>query len=271
MKLEGKIAVVTGGGSGIGRAVSRLFAREGAAVAVNDIHAESAQKVVADLGSGIAVPADVSDSAAVRAMFEEVDRGLGPVDVLVNCAGIAEVGPDEAGEMEQLVQARIAEAMSGQGIRTHMDRTMNLADTDWDRMIRVHLYGTFYCVREALGRMADRGGSIVNISSVAGLTGLAGVPHYSAAKAGILGFTKAVAQEVGSRGIRVNAICPGYIDTPMTQPIPDILKTMAIGQTPLGRIGQPEEVAAVALFLASEDSSFFTGQWLSPNGGLVTV
>src|SRR5207248_10834036 len=134
-----------------------------------------------------------------------------------------------------------------------------------------HLYGTFHCIREALPRMAERGGSIVNISSVAGLTGLAGVPHYTAAKAGILGLTKAVAGEVGSRGVRVNAICPGYIDTPMTQPIPQIVKQMAIGQTPLGRIGQPEEVAATALFLASDDSSFFTGQWLSPNGGLVIL
>src|SRR5205823_6396662 len=158
--------------------------------------------------------ADVSDVAQVQAMFEDVDAQLGPLDVLVNCAGIAEIKPGESEEMERLITARIAEAMSGQGINIHLDRTVNMTDEDWDRMIKVHLYGTFHCTREALRRMADRGGSIVNISSVAGLTGLAGVPHYSAAKAGILGLTKAIAQEVGSRGIRVNAICPGYIDTP---------------------------------------------------------
>jgi 3-oxoacyl-[acyl-carrier protein] reductase len=115
----------------------------------------------------------------------------------------------------------------------------------------------------------ERGGSIVNMSSVAGLQGLGGVPHYSAAKAGILGFTRAVAQEVGSRGIRVNAICPGFIETPMTEAVSPVLRMLAIGQTPLGRIGTPREVAQTALFLASDESSFITGQWLSPNGGLI--
>jgi 3-oxoacyl-[acyl-carrier protein] reductase len=137
-------------------------------------------------------------------------------------------------------------------------------------MIKVHLYGTFHCTREAL-RLMEGPGAIINLSSVAGLTGLAGIPHYSAAKAGILGFTKAVAQEVGSRQIRVNAICPGYIDTPMTEDIPPVLKMMAVAQTPLGRTGTPEEIAATALYLASDESSFTTGQWLSPNGGLVIL
>ena len=111
-------------------------------------------------------------------------------------------------------------------------------------------------------------GVIINMSSVAALTGLDTVPHYSAAKGGILAFTRAVAREVGSRGIRVNAICPGYIDTPMTAPIPALLKSLTLTRTPLGRTGDPHEVATTALFLASDDSSFFTGQWLSPNGGL---
>src|SRR5437588_3608369 len=270
MKLEGKIALVTGGGSGIGRAISRRFAEEGATVAVNDINAETAEKTVAELGSGIAVPADVSDVSQVRSMFEEVSRQLGRLDVLVNCAGIGETEGFDREEMTQRAERRIAETMSGQGISTHIDSAMEMTDEAWDRMIRVHLYGTFHCTREALRRMKDTGGAIVNISSVAGLQGAPGIPHYSAAKAGILGFTKSVAQEAGSRGIRVNAICPGLIDTPMTEPIPAVLRMLIVGLTPLGRAGTPEEVAATALFLASEDSSFFTGQWLSPNGGLVT-
>jgi 3-oxoacyl-[acyl-carrier protein] reductase len=270
MKLDGKVALVTGGGSGIGRAVSARFSREGATVAVNDIDADAAHKTVAELGSGIALPADVADPAQVRAMFEEVRTQLGKLDVLVNCAGIAEVADMDTEEMQTRIQQRITETMSGQRPTTHIDVTRELPDEAWDRMIRVHLYGTFHCTREAL-KLMEEGGSIVNLSSVAALTGLAAVPHYSAAKAGILGFTRAVAQEVGSRGVRVNAICPGWIETPMTDPIPPLLKMLAIGQTPLGRTGQPEEVASTALFLASDDSSFFTGQWLSPNGGLVTI
>ncbi len=270
MKLEGKIALVTGGGSGIGRAIAARFAQEGATVAVNDIDAEAAQKTVAEIGGGVAAPADVASVEQVRGMFERVASELGRLDVLVNCAGIGETEGFDREEMQQRAQARIAETMSGQGITTHIDAAMEMTDDAWDRMIRVHLYGTFHCTREALKLMKDTGGSIVNISSVAGLQGAPGIPHYSAAKAGILGFTKSVAQEAGSRGIRVNAICPGLIDTPMIEPIPAVLRMLIIGQTPLGRAGAPEEVAATALFLASEESSFFTGQWLSPNGGLVT-
>jgi len=135
-------------------------------------------------------------------------------------------------------------------------------------MLRVHLYGTFFCTQEALKLMQD-GGAIVNMSSIVGLQGQAGIPHYAAAKAGILGFTRSVAQEVGSRKIRVNAICPGYIDTPMTQVIPELVTQIAIARTPLGRLGTPEDIARTALFLASEDASFLTGQWISPNGGMV--
>jgi 3-oxoacyl-[acyl-carrier protein] reductase len=136
-------------------------------------------------------------------------------------------------------------------------------------MLAVHLDGTFYCTREALRLMKARGrGVIVNMSSVAALTGLSTVPHYSAAKGGILAFTRAVAQDVASRGIRVNAICPGYIDTPMTAPASPLMKAVTLARTPLGRFGEADEVARTALFLASDDSSFFTGQWLSPNGGL---
>ena len=143
-----------------------------------------------------------------------------------------------------------------------------MTDESWHRMIGVHLNGTFFCTRSALLLMRE-GGAIVNLSSVAALQGLETVPHYSAAKAGILGFTRAVAKEVASRGIRVNAICPGFIDTPMTAPMSPLMKRMTIGRTPLGRIGVPDDIAATALFLVSDESTFFTGQWLSPNGGLL--
>ncbi len=143
-----------------------------------------------------------------------------------------------------------------------------MTDEAWHRMIAVHLNGTFFCTREALRLMSRRDqGAIINMSSVAAW-GIESVPHYSAAKAGILGFTRALAREVGSRKIRVNAICPGYIDTPMTQPMSDLMRKAVVGRTPLGRYADPSEVAQTALFLASDDSSFFTGQWLSPNGGL---
>ena len=270
MKLEGKHVVVTGGGSGIGRAIANRFTDEGATVAVNDINAETAEKTVAELGRGIAIPGDVANVDDVHGMFEHVASQFGgSLDILVNCAGIGEVAGMDREEMTRRAEQRIQELMSG-GVKTHLDITREMTDEVWDRMIRVHLYGTFHCTREAL-RLMEGPGAIVNISSVAGLTGLAGIPHYSAAKAGILGFTKAVAQEVGSRNIRVNAICPGFIETPMTADIPAVLKMMAVAQTPLNRQGTPEEIAATALFLASDESSFSTGQWHSPNGGLVIL
>jgi 3-oxoacyl-[acyl-carrier protein] reductase len=154
-------------------------------------------------------------------------------------------------------------------VQTHWDVTENMSDEAWHRVIGVHLHGTFYCTREALKLMSrQNSGAIVNLSSVAALMGLETVPHYSAAKGGILAFTRAVAREVASRNIRVNAICPGYIDTPMTASISELGRKMVLGRTPMGRVGEPREIAATALFLASDESSFFTGQWLSPNGGL---
>jgi len=275
VKLEGRVALITGAGSGIGRAVARLFAQEGARVVANDLHATAAKETVESLavhaGAARAIQADVADSGQVKAMFAEIEREMGTLDVLVNNAGIAGTSAAERERLLQKSDARIMEMVNGQGVTTHWDITQDMTDEAWLRMIGVHLNGTFFCTREALRLMSRQNrGAIVNMSSVAGLMGLENVPHYSAAKAGILGFTRAVAREVGSRNIRVNAICPGFIDTPMTQQMSPLMRQAVTMRTPLGRWAEPEEVAKTALFLASDDSSFFTGQWLSPNGGLFT-
>ena len=272
MKLQDRVALITGAGSGIGRAVAQLFAAEGARVVVNDLNALTAKHTVESLGARAAgaraIAADVADSAQVRAMFAEIERELGTLDVLVNNAGIAGTSAAERDRLLAKSDARIMEMVSGQ-VTTHWDITQDMTDESWVRMIGVHLNGTFFCTREALRLMSRQNrGTIVNMSSVAGLMGLENVPHYSAAKAGILGFTRAVAREVGSRNIRVNAICPGFIDTPMTQQMSPLMRQAVTMHTPLGRWAEPEEIAKTALFLASDDSSFFTGQWLSPNGGL---
>jgi 3-oxoacyl-[acyl-carrier protein] reductase len=158
--------------------------------------------------------------------------------------------------------------MSGQRPTQTVCATRMMTDSQWRRTISIHLDGTFYCMRAALELMEKQGsGKIINMASIAGLTGLAGTPDYSAAKAGIIGLTKSVAKEVAMRGIYVNAIAPGFIDTPLLDMMDDSMKMMIPFQTPIGRLGQPSEIAAVALYLASDDSSFTLGQVISPNGG----
>jgi 3-oxoacyl-[acyl-carrier protein] reductase len=275
VRLQDRTALVTGGGSGIGRAIALRFAEEGARVIVNDVAAERAHETVAAIAAraesprGRAIAADVADSGQVRRMFAEIDREFGGLDILVNNAGIAETAAGDRERISAKAEARVAETMSGQPITTHWDVTQEMSDEAWHRMIGVHLNGTFFCTREALRLMARRNrGAIINMSSVAALMGLDATPHYSAAKGGILAFTRALAREVASRGIRVNAICPGYIDTPMTAPISPLMQRVILSRTPMNRMGAPEEIASTALFLASDDGSYFTGQWLSPNGGL---
>jgi 3-oxoacyl-[acyl-carrier protein] reductase len=265
-RFEGRVVVVTGGGSGLGEAMSKAFAAEGGRVAVADIRAEGAQKV-ADAAEGEArgYACDVADPAAVRALFESVGSDLGDVDVLVNNAGIAR---RNQAVQERMLQQMQASVMGGE--RESLGATKELSDEEWDRMIRIHLYGTFYCTREALKVMEqNRRGAILNISSVAALQGLPGAPDYSAAKAGIIGITRAVAGEVSGSGIRVNAIAPGWIRTPMVQEeIDPRLLPILLAQVPLGGMGEPEHIAALALHLCSDEASYTTGQVVSPNGGL---
>ena len=273
MRLEGKIALVTGGGSGIGREICLAFAREGASVAINDLKPEGIKGTLQAMGEAagraLAVPADVSDSGQVAEMFAAVGRRYETLDILVNNAGIGEVaGRGDTARMNRIAESRVQEMMSGGPITTRWNATQSLDDEAWDTMLRVHLYGTFYCAREALKIMEAKGtGRIINISSIAATIGLEGSPHYSAAKAGILGFTRSLAREVGDSGITVNAIAPGYIETPMTDPLSPLTRQIWIMNTPLRKAGKPADIAAAAVYFASDDGNFVTGQILSPNGG----
>jgi 3-oxoacyl-[acyl-carrier protein] reductase len=269
-RLEGKIAAVTGGAAGIGRAICLRLAAEGALLAVLDLNRGRAQETVdAAGGGGVAAEADVSDSAAVDAAVAAIERELGPLDIFVNNAGAS--GAEHVMRVGARVAAQRAEAREGE-IRTPLDALVRLRDDEWRRLLAIHLDGTFYGTRAAARSMAERGtGAIVNIASVCGLEGCAGHPHYSAAKAGIIGFTRSVAKELIFQGVRVNAVAPGFIDTATAQSkIDENRREMAL-RTPAGRLGTPEEVAATVAFLASDDASYFVGATLSPNGGLVTA
>jgi 3-oxoacyl-[acyl-carrier protein] reductase len=265
-RLEGKIALVTGAGAGLGAAIARRFREEGAELIVNDLHAEAAERVAKQV-SGVALPADVSDSAAVRRMFEEVGRTHERLDVLVNNAGIGIEDEATQRRFNEVAAAQAAEAASGGPIRTHWEYTVNLSDEDWRRMLAVHMDGTFFCSREALKQMGQQGsGVILNLGSIMGTTGGAGAIHYCAAKGGILGFTRSLAREVVTQGIRVNAIAPGWIETAMTAPLEASRRLLEL-QTPMGRFGEPDDIAWAAVYLASDEAKFVTGQVLSPNGG----
>ena len=269
MTLDGRVAVVTGGGSGLGEAISRRLARDGARVAVLDIDEAAATRTAGDIG-GAAVRADVSDSASVDAALEQAEAALGPVDIWINNAGIT--AARQAERVTPRVEQQLAEAASAGAISTALDGLVRLPDDEWRTMLAVHLDGTFYGTRAAARSMAPRGsGVIVNISSVCALEGCTGFPHYSAAKAGILGFTRAVAKELILQGIRVNAIAPGFLEAPGAGVGQVITRTAQILRTPAGRFGRAEEIAGTVAFLASDDAAFFVGQTLSPNGGLVTT
>jgi 3-oxoacyl-[acyl-carrier protein] reductase len=267
-RLQGKLAFVTGGGSGLGEAISRRFAGEGATVIVNDRHEAAAARVANDVG-GHVVAFDVSDPNAVAAGFAQLAERFGRLDVLVNNAGIApRTTPERSAERTAQVLRQIGELQSGGPVTTFVDVTVELPDDEWREMIAIHLDGTFFCTREALKIMnGQMSGAIVNMGSIMGTAGGAGAPHYCAAKAAILGLTRSVAREVVLRNIRVNAIAPGYIDTPLLDVMTPEMRGLIAGQTPMPRLGEPDDIAWAAVYLASDEAKFVTGQVLSPNGG----
>jgi 3-oxoacyl-[acyl-carrier protein] reductase len=234
--LEGRTALVTGGSRGIGAAIARELGRAGARVVVGyRSGAEEAENVAGEVG-GSAVQADVANREDAKRLIEEA----GEVDVLVNNAGITRDG----------VLAR-------------------MTDEDWREVIETNLSSVFYtCRAVSRGMMKRRGGSIVNLSSIVGIHGNWGQTNYAASKGGIVAFTKSLAQELGSRGVRANVVAPGYIRTQLTDAIPEEAKSEMLGLTPLGRFGEPEDVARAVRFLCSDDASFITGEVLVVSGGL---
>jgi 3-oxoacyl-[acyl-carrier protein] reductase len=246
--LSGKTALVTGGSRGIGRAIVTRLATQGADVAFTYLGNEAAAKettaAVQGLGrTGLAIQGDARESEAAEATVKAALEALGKLDILVNNAGI-----------------------------TRDDLIMRMSPENWRDVLETNLFGAFWMTKAVTRPMLKaRGGRIINISSVSGQAGQTGQANYSAAKAGIIGLTKATARELASRGITVNAIAPGFVLTELTQDLPDALKAEITARTPLGRFGTTEEVANAVAFLASEEAAYITGQVLAVDGGLVMM
>lgn len=265
--LEGQVAFVTGGGSGLGLATAERLAADGAIVAVNDLSPEAAGAVAHRLG-GIAFPFDVTDSTAFDSAVDETVRALGRLDIVVNNAGIA---PSAVGSKTERAAGNAARRLRGEiSSLEPMDVLVDLTDEEWDRMIRVHVYGTFHGCRAALRHMTPaRRGTIVNVSSILGLMPSAGAPHYSTAKAAIIALTKSVADEVAGLGIRVNAVCPGYVDTPLLTPFSEEARAAIMLRIGMGRLASAPEMAETVRFLAGPESSYCTGEAFKVSGGYI--
>lgn len=245
MRFQDQVVIVTGASRGIGRAIAAAFGREGAVVAclaTTETGASATAELIGSLGGraqGFAC--DVSDAASVSATFARIESELGVPSVLVNNAGV-----------------------------TRDTLLMRMSEDDWDAVFAVNLKGAFHCVK-AVSRsmMKARYGRIVSMSSVVGLSGAAGQANYAASKAGVVGFTKALAKELGSRGITVNAVAPGFIETDMTANLSEEMKQKVVETAPAGRLGTGDDIAAAVLFLASKEAAYITGQTLVVDGGLI--
>jgi len=245
-KLEGKVAVVTGASRGIGRAIALKLAAEGAKVIVNYSGSQAkAEEVVAAIqangGEALAVQASVSKTEEVTALMDAAVKTFGSLDILVNNAGI-----------------------------TRDNLLMRMKENEWDDVLDTNLKGVFLCTKAVTRQMMkQRAGRIINISSIVGVAGNAGQANYVAAKAGVIGLTKTTAKELATRNILVNAIAPGFIETEMTEQLPEDLKQGMLTQIPLAKLGQPEDIAKAVVFLASDDANYMTGQTLHIDGGMV--
>ena len=269
-RLKDKVALITGGARGLGASIAKHFFNEGAKIILCDINIDQANKKAHEL-DGTAYYMDVSNSENVKEVFTKVKSKFNQLDILVNNAGINgfENRQDLLDERMKVNNLQSKEFAESGKINSHFDITVNMTDDDWHQMISIHLNGTFFCTREALKIMNNQEkASIINMGSVLGTTGGPSSPHYSAAKAAILGYTRATAKELASRNIRVNAIAPGYIDTDMTKSLGDVIKLVK-SSTPMKTFGQVDDIAWAAVYLASEEAKFVTGQTLSPNGGFV--
>ncbi len=247
MRLKDRVALITGGARGIGRAIALLYAQEGADVVVADVNMEEAEKTSLEIQAigrkSMALTMDVTDYAKVEEALNKILDKFTKVDILVNNAGI-----------------------------TKDNLLLRMSQTEWDAVINVNLKGTFNCLKAASRIMLkQRSGKIVNIASIIGIIGNAGQANYSASKAGIIALTKSAAKELASRNINVNAVAPGFIQTEMTAKLPEELKQKMKEQIPLDRFGSVEDVARACLFLASEESSYITGQTIVVDGGMVMV
>ncbi|MGD0680840.1 MAG: 3-oxoacyl-ACP reductase FabG [Terracidiphilus sp.] len=243
MRLRDKVAIVTGAGRGLGKGIALKLGREGANVVVNDVIEATAQEVAAEIGKAggraIGVKADIANKREVEAMFAKAVSEFGPIDILVNNAGINRDG-----------------------------MLHKMSDENWDKVIAVNLTGTFYCLRLAAQQMRKRGyGRIVNVASMSWL-GNFGQANYAASKAGVVGLTKTAARELAKKGITVNAICPGFIDTEMTRGVPENVWEIMVGKIWTGKVGLPEDVGNVVAFLVSDEASYVTGEVINVSGGM---
>jgi len=248
MSFQGKVAIVTGSAQGIGRAIAKVLASRGANVIISDINGNKAKQTAIEIAKEtnnktLGIQVDVSNMDSAVAMIKDVKDEFGKIDILVNNAGV-----------------------------TRDNLIMRMSEEEWDTVLKVNLKGAFNCSKAVIrSMMKQRFGRIINISSVSGLAGQAGQTNYSSSKAGLIGFTKALAREVASRNITVNAVAPGFVPTDLTNDLPEELKDWMLSITPLKRMGTPEEIAYAVAFFASDEASYITGQVLSVDGGMMMM